>query len=315
MSNHLKRILTATISIPLIVFLSIVGDVYFFLFVAIISAISLSEFYKLAELKGAKPIYALGIIAGFCINLSFYHYKLQSYITEFVKSQGVLISFPTQAQLLIITVIVIIVVLSIIELFRNNGSHLINLSSTLLGLFYISLFFGTFIGLREVFNPFDFPVLRYFASETSFGSTSVINKIYNLGGYTVIAIFVTIWICDSTAFYGGKLFGRYKLFQRVSPNKTWEGAIFGFVFAVLTAISAKYFIIDYLSLFDSIIIGLIVGIFGQFGDLVESMLKRDVGVKDSSNIIPGHGGFLDRFDSLLFVSPIVYLYIDFVVFG
>jgi phosphatidate cytidylyltransferase len=156
-----------------------------------------------------------------------------------------------------------------------------------MGIFYVSLFFGTLIGLRELFVPFDF---------------------------TIITIFATIWICDTAAYFGGKFLGKHKLFERVSPNKTWEGAIAGFLFAIAAAVVAKYTLLDYFTMQDAIVLGVIVGIFGQLGDLVESLLKRDAGIKDSSSLIPGHGGVLDRFDSLLFVSPLVYLYLDFIVF-
>jgi phosphatidate cytidylyltransferase len=99
----------------------------------------------------------------------------------------------------------------------------------------------------------------------------------------------------------------------VSPKKSWEGAVFGFVGALITMLVARLLVLDYLRFQDAVIIGIIVGVFGQVGDLVESRFKRDAGVKDSSAIIPGHGGVYDRFDSLVFVAPIVYLYIDFVV--
>ncbi len=99
------------------------------------------------------------------------------------------------------------------------------------------------------------------------------------------------------------------MFPRVSPKKSWEGAVAGFLFSVLFMIAARALIIDFLPLSDAIMIGLISGIFGQAGDLIESLLKRDAGVKDSSSIIPGHGGIFDRFDSLLFTAPLVYLYL------
>ena len=124
----------------------------------------------------------------------------------------------------------------------------------------------------------------------------------------IISIFVSIWICDSAAYFIGSAYGLHKLMPRVSPKKSWEGAIAGFVFAVIGMIAARELVLEFLELRDAIAIGLIVGAFGQIGDLVESLLKRDNHVKDSSSIIPGHGGILDRFDSLLFTAPIVYLY-------
>lgn len=177
----------------------------------------------------------------------------------------------------------------IIELFRNYGSAILNISTTLLGIFYFGLFGSTLVGIREFYPNID--------------------GLYNNGGYLIISIFASIWICDSAAFFGGTALGKHKLFPRVSPKKSWEGAVFGFVFAILAMILAKYLVLDFLLLKDSIAIGFITGTFGQIGDLAESLLKRDAGVKDSSGLIPGHGGIFDRFDSLLFSAPLIYLYL------
>jgi phosphatidate cytidylyltransferase len=138
--------------------------------------------------------------------------------------------------------------------------------------------------------------------------------IYGWGGWTVLAIFISIWVCDSAAYFAGRAFGRHTLFERVSPKKTWEGAIAGFVGAIAAFVLMKELALPYLTFGQSLVCGVIVGVFGQLGDLVESLLKRDAGVKDSSSLIPGHGGVLDRFDSIMFVSPLLFLYLDFVVF-
>lgn len=289
------------------------GGIYFFLFVALISGFALVEFYTLANAKGSRPLVPLGVFAGFCVNLTFYYPALKTFIVGFFNNQGIMIPFPFQSQLLFMTLLVIIVVCSIVELFRNNGSAFLNLAATLMGILYISLFFGTFIGLRELFVPNDFPILRFFPNQSSFMEPAIVERVYRWGGYTVISLFAMIWICDSAAFHAGTAIGKRKLFPRVSPNKSWEGAIFGFVFAILTATAAKYIVLEYLTLAQAIVVGVIVGIFGQIGDLIESLLKRDAGVKDSSTLIPGHGGVFDRFDSLLLVSPLVYLYIDFIL--
>jgi phosphatidate cytidylyltransferase len=187
--------------------------------------------------------------------------------------------------------IVFFVVLLILELFRNNGSAILNIGATLLGVFYLGIFGSALVGIREFYPNID--------------------GLYFNGGYLIISIFASIWICDSAAFFGGTALGKHKLFPRVSPKKSWEGAIFGFVFAILGMILAKNIVLDFLSLKNAMVIGFITGTIGQIGDLAESLLKRDAGVKDSSNLIPGHGGIFDRFDSLLFSAPLIYLYLTY----
>ncbi len=315
MTNLAQRIVTAAVAIPLILILCIAGGIYFFLFVALISGVALSEFYSLARHKGANPIAGLGLFFGFLVNLSFYHARLHLALARLGEWAQIAVPFPSQTQLLMIILLLAVAVLSMVELFRNAGSPILNLSATLFGILYIALFAGTIIGIREVFVPLDFPMLRYFASESSFTDPATVQRVYGWGGNTVIAILATIWICDSAAFHVGSAFGAHKLFPRVSPNKSWEGAASGFVAAICAAVAAKYLILEYLPLGSAIAIGAIVGVFGQLGDLIESLLKRDAGVKDSSNLIPGHGGAFDRFDSLLLVAPLVYLYLDFFLFS
>ncbi len=184
-----------------------------------------------------------------------------------------------------LTILTVVTTL-LIELFRNRGSSIGNLGSTYLGIFYIGVCSAALIGIREFFSP------------------------YLNGAYLIISIFATIWICDSAAFFGGVSLGKHKLFPRVSPNKSWEGAVFGFLFSVATMIAAKYIVLGFLSWPDVLVIGILVGTIGQLGDLVESLIKRDAGVKDSSNLIPGHGGIFDRFDSLLLSAPVVFIYLQ-----
>ena len=189
-----------------------------------------------------------------------------------------------------------------------------NIGATVFGVAYVSLFFGSLVGLRELFVPSDFPVYLHFHVPGPSVPDDVAATIDRWGGFTVLSVFASIWLCDSAAYFVGRAIGKHKLFERVSPNKTWEGAIAGLVFAIGGFVLAHHLLLPYLSLRDALVCGGIVGVFGQLGDLGESLLKRDAGVKDSSNLIPGHGGVLDRFDSLLFVSPLIYCYLDFVVF-
>ena len=183
-----------------------------------------------------------------------------------------------------------ILLILILELFRKKDSAIANMGGTLLGILYIGVLASSILNLREFYNESVFT--------------------YAQGGYLIIAIMASIWICDSAAYFIGSAYGLHKLMPRVSPNKSWEGAIAGFIFSVIGMIAAREFILEFMELKDAVIIGLIVGAFGQIGDLIESLIKRDAHVKDSSSIIPGHGGILDRFDSLLFAAPIVYLYLS-----
>lgn len=127
--------------------------------------------------------------------------------------------------------------------------------------------------------------------------------------YIVYALFI-IWATDIGAYFIGRAFGKRKLWPEISPNKTVEGSIGGVVCAALVAVVYQWTT----NLFDSIgfvlVITIVLSIFGQLGDLVESAFKRHYGVKDSGNILPGHGGILDRFDSLLFILPILYFFIS-----
>jgi phosphatidate cytidylyltransferase len=174
------------------------------------------------------------------------------------------------------------------EMLRNKKQAMANMGVTILGILYIGLF-GSLILIRE-FRQDSLPYLT--------------------GGWLVMQIFFTIWICDTAAYLWGKKFGRHSLFKRVSPKKTWEGAVAGFIGGILGSFLVRFLFIPETSVRYAFALGLIIGILGQTGDLIESFIKRHAGVKDSGGLLPGHGGFLDRFDSQLFVAPLVYLYIS-----
>lgn len=123
----------------------------------------------------------------------------------------------------------------------------------------------------------------------------------------IISIFIIIWVNDTFAFLVGKSIGKTKLFERISPKKTIEGFLGGIIFAVIASLIIAQFYIEQAPL-KWLFIALIAGIFGTIGDLIESKFKRVAGVKDSGTIMPGHGGVLDRLDSIIFVAPIVYLF-------
>jgi len=314
LSNLTLRILVAAVAIPLILLLSMMGGYLFFLCVAVISCIALFEFYGLAKAKGTNPNVVVGLVFGVCINAVFIFDRMKYPVLAAFDRAGMAMPLPTMAQVLLVMMLVFVPLILMVELFRNKDSALLNVGMTILGVCYVSLFLGSLIGLRELFVPGGFPVTRYFDVIGVNVPSGVFATIDRWGGLTLATLFASIWLCDSAAYFAGLGFGRHKLFERVSPNKTWEGAIAGFVAAVASFMIAKVLVLGYMTMTTAVTCGCIVGVFGQIGDMVESLLKRDAGVKDSSALIPGHGGMLDRFDSLIFVSPLIYLYLDFVVF-
>jgi phosphatidate cytidylyltransferase len=231
--------------------------------------------------------------------LSFYEFSLiaknKSASANLILGEIIIFLFLLNQLIDFIDVIALLllssIILLIIELFRKKGSALLNLGVTFLGIFYIGFFSTSIIALRE-----------FYSSEVS----NYIN-----GAYLVFSILASLWIGDSAAYYFGTALGRHKLFPRVSPKKSWEGAIFGFIFSLGTMILVKLIWLDFLSIWNVIVIGIIIGFVGQIGDLVESLFKRDSAVKDSSSLIPGHGGFLDRFDSLIFSAPVIWMYLKY----
>ncbi len=143
------------------------------------------------------------------------------------------------------------------------------------------------------------------------GMMTLIGEWWNL--HVVLAIFLMIWLNDTGAFVVGSLLGRHRLFERISPKKSWEGFFGGLAFNLIAAAVFGLYCNGFFNLSDSLGVwlglGALVTIFATWGDLVESMIKRNLGIKDSGNIIPGHGGILDRIDSLLFVMPLSLLYL------
>lgn len=132
------------------------------------------------------------------------------------------------------------------------------------------------------------------------------------GKFLLLAMFIMIWLNDTGAFCVGSLFGKHRLFPRISPKKSWEGFAGGVIFAIASAFMFKYAFPQYfesVSLAGLCGLGAVVGAFATWGDLVESLIKRTLGVKDSGTILPGHGGILDRIDSLLLVVPASVLYL------
>ena len=186
--------------------------------------------------------------------------------------------------------IIAIVLLTVIwELFSDKENSGQNISATMAGILFVPILLGTAIDIRQ------------------FDSL--------MGTQLTLALVLSVWACDSAAFIFGTKFGDTKIFPRVSPNKSWAGSIAGLI-ASLSVFQLFYYqgwLGDYFSMKDAIVFGIITGVFGQIGDFAESLLKRDADIKDSGTLLQGHGGVLDRFDSLIFATPLTYLYIHFLM--
>lgn len=293
MSEILKRLLVALIGIPLVVVLVISGGFFLKVILVFASARTLWEYYRIAESKGSSTLKIPGIVAGTLLQLLLFEI--------FEGKINALIFFPMAIAL------ITLMFLSL-ELWLNKSGALINTSSGIMGIVYINVLLAFIYGVRHIDG---FAKLYYSAADYSQHFTSSIDDYSR--AWLLLSIFASIWLCDSSAYFTGKAIGKHKLFPRVSPKKTWEGAIGGFAGAILGFWLISELSIGNFPLIHAIIIGAIIGVVAQTGDLAESQLKRDAGVKDSSNILPGHGGVLDRLDSILFVLPVVFIYLLFFV--
>ena len=285
-SNLTQRIMVAVVAIPLVIYLVMFKPIALLGLSIILGLITVHEFYGLAKVKGFVPLTTIGLTIAAAIILSFAHFRL-----------GITLATTDLISLILCVGVPLILA---VELFRGYPNPTVQVSLTLAGALYGGIGVGALYGVREYF--FESEVLRNTLSALDLSL---------MAGCFVVTLLASIWICDTAAFAFGKMLGKHKIAPRVSPNKTWEGAVSGVVFAVLTWIAATTWVpyLHSISLHTSLIMGLIAGVVGQIGDFAESQFKRDVGVKDSSTLIPGHGGMLDRLDSILFVSPIAYVYL------
>jgi phosphatidate cytidylyltransferase len=253
---------------------SIIWSKYAFavLFVVFL-AYTLYEFYRLYQHAGFKPQVVIGLVIGVYLFASCFLYER--------------LLVPATFFLGIIPMLMLI---PVIELLRKNDSAMQNITSTIFGIIYIALPFSL---LNFIATPY----------HTEAGTYVPV---------VLLGLFVILWANDSGAYLVGSWLGKHKMLERISPKKTWEGAIGGALFAMAVSVLLFRFF-NILSIFDAIILGILTIVAGTFGDLIESMIKRSFLVKDSGRIMPGHGGMLDRFDSMLFAAPIYFCYITLIL--
>lgn len=231
-----------------------------------------TEFYKITEQPDIQPQKNLGRIIGVL-------FFIICFLTanNFISSSFILLCIP------------FLILVLVVELFSKNRNSLKNSAITISGLIYVAL---------------PFSLLNFIVSSGTPG-----NKIFY--PWILVGLFFIIWIYDSMAYVTGSLLGKHKIAAKISPGKSWEGLIGGSVFAVIMGI-VNAVLFQEINMFNWIIIAILAVIFGTLGDFFESKLKREIGIKDSGTVLPGHGGLLDRFDSLLFAAPVVFVWLNFI---
>jgi len=288
MNETVKRALSGTLYIVLLLASILYSTESFLVLFGVFLVITLYEFCNLIHVKKPFPlIFGLLIYTGIIL-LSNYRSESEAFLTETFQREFSL-TFDLQTLNLVLLAITIVVAIKCILFLFYDSIQSVSISSKYLYL------------LGYIILPF------IFITKISFGVKEYNPKI-------IIGLFILIWTNDTFAYIVGKSIGKHKLFERISPKKTIEGFIGGIVFAIFAGFLISKFLIQANPKFSqkSILIwcsiALIVGIMGTIGDLIESKFKRIAGVKDSGKIMPGHGGILDRLDSVIFVAPFVFLF-------
>ncbi len=269
MNNFTKRIIFGLIYAVLVVACTLLGPIYFYGLFFIFLILCVYEFMKIIELKSIYP----------------YILATTSFALSVISNNNLIVFQDNLSEKVIVSIFSLVLYFTLITALVSSRKVAIQyLGRIFLTLVYIIIPFSLLIKL---------PYLNF---ENTF-ETSVI-----------FGIFILIWSNDVFAFLIGKNFGKTKLIERVSPNKTVEGFLGGFIFTFI----AGFLVSKYCQSIQPVqwfAIAIIVSVFGVLGDLIESMFKRQANLKDSSNFIPGHGGFLDRLDSIIFATPFIYIYL------
>jgi phosphatidate cytidylyltransferase len=265
----LRRVISAMVGIPVLVLATWLGGWWLLVVLSIIVCVASAEFHTFGKKLGLYPSKTRMILGALAILF------VMGFSKDFSK---VILVFTS----------LLFICLAGVLLDKKSRQQTLVVGFELFGMVYVGLGISYVALLRGI--P---------------GSEGI---------YYALLVFIITWLCDICAYFAGIRFGRHKLCPRFSPKKSMEGAVAGIIGAGIGAFLINFivklsFSITTMSGFSAVLLGSVGAIFGEFGDLFESMLKRDVKLKDSGNIIPGHGGMLDRFDSLLFVAPVVYYFI------
>lgn len=276
MKNMVIRSISGIVYVALISLSIFLGPFTFALLFATVTGLSLWEFYTILEKNGeAKIDKPMATFGGVYLFVSGF-----LWFADILPVKYIALWF------------IIMIYLMIRELYTKENHAIRDIAYTFFGQVYIAL-------------PF------MFLSRLGFPGDATGAIVYN--PILLMSFFVLIWISDTGAYIVGINFGKHRLFERISPKKSWEGFIGGVFFAILASIAISVLFPGYLTLFQWMGFALTTVLFGTWGDLVESMIKRSLNIKDSGNMIPGHGGMLDRFDSSILAAPAIVIYFLFIL--
>jgi phosphatidate cytidylyltransferase len=260
------RSLTGAAFVTLVISMILIGPYTYLILFFTVAILGLLEFYRLHQLETLKPSVLGGLLAGGVVYLLPALYAMGFIPVTYLS----LIVLPVGGIFLF-------------ELYRNQEQAFQNIGITLLGILYIVVPLAL---LHSIL--FSEPNPNAYAP------------------WHLISLLILVWVYDSFAYLTGITFGKHRLLERISPKKSWEGAIGGAIFCFLAAYLMSNYTLWMIN--DAwYFIALAIILFGTYGDLIESMMKRNLGVKDSGSLLPGHGGILDRFDALFFAIPFIWM--------
>ncbi len=283
-----SRIISGIVAIALALFSTLLGGWYFTIMIAIVVFLGQQEYFNLVRARGIAPaakttIFASQVLLTIC--------TLDGDLADAVMPiAGTFICFYL--------------------LFQPKMATIADISASIMGLFYVGYLSSYWVRLRSLDSlaKSNIPLGGYWP--TAWTDILDPRNVSSLpqGLTLTVLTFMCIWASDIGAYTIGKFFGKTRL-SDISPKKTVEGAVFGISASVAIALTGAYYLHLPRPLYIGIALGLLIGIASLLGDLIESMLKRDAGVKDSGQLIPGHGGILDRTDSYIFTAPLVYYFV------
>lgn len=284
LKNFIVRTLSGAVMLAVVLGAILASEWSFIALMAVITLGGIWEFYNFAQKASYQPMKLLGLFGGMMI----FAIAISLFVLFATKDSTNDSLFAIIFGMAIITLLLLVPLMFICELYRKSPTPIANIGSTLMGMLYVALPLSLLILIPALLG----------------------NGVWN--PWIVIFYIFIIWANDVFAYLFGITLGRHRLFERISPKKSWEGFFGGLLGAMAMGYVAS--LVLEADAMTWIGLALVAAIAGVFGDLVESLFKRSVNLKDSGNFIPGHGGWLDRFDALIFSAPFAFVYVIFITF-